>query len=237
MTTHPSPITLERLSVGELSGTERTLAAEHAEGCSACRAFLEELKSAQTARLASVPPDEFIARVAERRDREANLEARRQRRWALGGTATAAIAAALFLLIPRPGPQVHLKGAGVTIHRNRGGSVEVLTGDDTIRAGDALRVVITQAQAGPVGAWVVDANGRVDALLASAAQPLPAGEYALPGSAVVESPCVNSWLVVVFGDAANENTAETLHMAIADGVPQGDSWFPKAAQVRKLRCE
>jgi hypothetical protein len=235
MTDHPNRITLERLSVGDLSDPDRVAAVQHTESCPACRAFLEELEAAQTARLTAMPAERFVALVAERRDRDANLATRRRRRWGFGAVAAVA-AAALLLLIPRP-EQIRLKGAGVTIHRKRGGEVQVLAGNDTIRAGDALRLVITQAQAGPIAAWMVDARGRVDAWLSDSRQFLAAGEHALPGSVIVESPCVDSWLVVASGAAADEKTAKELRRAVAAGVPAGDAWFPRGTQVRKLRCE
>lgn len=235
MNDHPSRITLERLSVGDLSGTVHEVVTRHVDACAPCRLVLEELEAARTARLAAVPPEEFIDRVIERKDRETG-PMRASHRWVLGTGALAA-AAAMLLLIPRPGSDVRLKGVGVTLHRNREGNVQIMRADETLRAGDALRVVITQAEARPIAAWFVDARGRVDSLLPEGPQSLSAGEHALPGSAVVESPCIDSWLVVATGDAASERTEQELRKAAARGAWSWESKLPESVQIRKLRCE
>jgi hypothetical protein len=230
MSEHPKPIVLEQLSVGELAGGQRESIARHVEECSACRAFLDELEAAQEAQLAALPPQRFVALVAERRDR-----ARRRLRRGLAAGVMALAAAALLLLIPRSGPRLQLKGAGLTVHRLRTGNVRVLATEDTIRSGDALRVVVTLSRPGTAAAWFVDARGRVDRLLPDGLVSLAAGEQPLPGSAVVEAPCYD--LLLVVGIDTTQASEEQLRRAVASGVPAGADWLPQGTMARRLRCE
>lgn len=233
---HPSPRTLERFSVGDLAGEAQHDAAAHVERCSSCRNFLEELEAAREARLAAVPSERFIASVVERRDRAAVLVRRRFRRLVLGGATLAAAAAMLVLILP-PSPDIRLKGAGIALHRNRAGDVRVLASGDTIRAGDAMRIVLSLAQPAPVAAWFVDANGRLDNLLPAGPISLVAGEHPLPGSAIVEAPCSDLQVVVAVGREATKNTETALRKAVAARARNVADWLPRGAIMRSLRCE
>jgi hypothetical protein len=237
MTAHPSSTVLERFSAEDLAGAARQETAAHVERCASCRAYLEELALARDARLASVPPDRFIGLVAERRDRAAGLAHRRRRRYVMGGTSALLAAAAALVLIARPGPEIRLKGTGVAVHRSRAGAVRVLGEGDTIRVGDALRLVVTLPRRSAVAAWFVDQNGRVDGLLSSGAVVLPAGEQPLPGSVTVEAPCVDSQVVVAVGRAANGDTEAALRRALVSGLPPQGGWQPPGTLARSLRCE
>ncbi|HET6282820.1 MAG TPA: hypothetical protein VFH73_17785 [Polyangia bacterium] len=238
MTVHPGRNVLERFSVGDLPQPLGRETSRHVSDCASCRGYLDELDAARAARQAAVPPELFVAQVANRRDRGASISSlRRRRRLAAGILTTAAAAAAVLLLIPRPVPQVALKGAGVAIHRNRGGQVHILSGDENIRAGDALRIVVTLPRPNQVAAWFVDANGRVDGLLAGATVSLPADEQTLPDSAIVKSPCLDLQLVVVVGARARAETDVSLRQAMARGIPAGEGWVPTGAITRTLRCE
>jgi hypothetical protein len=229
MSGHPSEPALERFSVDDLAPAAEAEIAAHVAECAACRGLLDELERARAARLAAAPPDRFVARVAARRART------RTRRLISTGMVAFAAAAALLLML-RPRPDVRLKGVGVVIQCRRDAEVHVLGSDEKIRAGDRLRVVVTRAEAGAVAAWFVDDHGRVDALLPEPAQ-LAAGEQALPGSAIVEAPCIDSWLVVATGEAANARVEATLRAAVAHGVPAGTAWLPVGAFGRRLQCE
>ncbi len=110
---------------------------------------------------------------------------------ALGAVA----ASALIALFAFPDGPVRLKGLGVAVHRQRGAEIRPLGEGDTVAAGDALRLVVTVPRPGRYMAWVVDAHGRVDRAV-DAPQELAAGAHALPGSVVVEAPCVSSRVVV-----------------------------------------
>ena len=133
MSAHPSRLVLERFSVQDLPPNLQAEAAGHIESCTACQALLAELTEAQTALLEKAPPAEFLARVAERRDRDASLSRRRLRFGVVTATAIAAAAAMLLVvLVPRTGDQVRFKGAGVTIQRLRGELVAVLIGSELV---------------------------------------------------------------------------------------------------------
>jgi hypothetical protein len=235
---HPSRLTIERLSVDDLPSAASAEAGRHVASCAACRREVDELRAAQARLVSRMPPDAFMVRMVERRDRGAVLA--RRRRVRLGAVAVIsalAAAAATFALVPRGGDQIRWKGSGATIHRSRDGTVQVLTGADTIRAGDALRIVVTLPGPESVAVWFVDAHGRVDRLMDEGARHLGAGAQAVPGSAVVDAPCVDMWLVLATGAAAAAGTEEVLRRAVAGGVPAGDAWMPANTTARALRCE
>lgn len=236
LTTHPSPNLLERFSVDDLPASQRSDTAQHVSSCAPCRLLLDELEAARVVRMAVVPPELFVAQVAERRDRGAVLVQRPRYRLWIGALASAA-AAAVLILTPHPSPRIGLKGTGVTIHRNRGGDVRIVGGGETIRAGDALRVVVTLPRPNQVAAWFVDAHGRVDSLLAASPLLLAAGEQVFPGSVTVDSPCVDLQLVLAVGPSAGGHTETALRLAVAHGIPAGDDWLPAGSLVRTLRCE
>jgi hypothetical protein len=177
-----------------------------------------------------------VGRVAERRDRGDKMEGRR-RLGVLAVAAAALAAAALLVLVARPRDEIRLKGAGAIVHRNRGGQVKVMSDADTIRAGDALRIVVTLPRSDRVEVWFVDAHGRIDRLLPEGAVDLGAGERALPGSAVVEAPCVDLWMVVATGSEVGPATESALQRAVAGGVHPGGAWSPAGSKVQALRCE
>lgn len=236
MTGHPIRSVLERFSVADLPEAQAQQTEQHVVSCSSCCQYLEELETARSDRMAAVPPARFVAQVGDRRDRQAGISHRRPFRLGLGILAGAA-AAAVLLLVPGPAPRVSLKGAGVTLHRNRAGDVRIIGADDTIRAGDALRIVVTLPRPYPVAAWFVDAQGRVDSVLAETPLLLPAGEQAFPGSVTVDSPCVDLQLVLAVGPSASSQTETTLRQAVAQGIPATDQWLPAGSLTRSLRCE
>jgi hypothetical protein len=228
--THPSPFALERLSVADLPAEEVGAVQRHVDDCPTCRAYLAEVARDGAARLAAVPPAEFMDRL---RARDADVvplsRARRPRqRWVGLGAGVAALAAAaavvLWLRTPAPRHGTAFKGAGVTVHLKRGAEVRALEAGDRIRAGDALRVVLTLPRGDRVAIYFVDRDGRVDRFLEPTA--LAAGRHEVPGSAVVEAPCKDLQLVVVPGPA---DPAATL-ARLRTGPPPG-------AITEALRCE
>jgi hypothetical protein len=210
--------------------------------CEACARVVAELEDERDSRLTRVPKEAFLEAVAARRDRPVRLDERRAARVGLAFVALVAAAAVLLFFFRRP-PRVEtegvaLKGNGVSVHRRRGDEVKALATGDTIRAGDALRIVVTQSRASRVAAWFVDARGQVDRAFEAGAIELPAGESSLPGSVVIDAPCVDLSLVVVFGAASLEGTERTLKENVARG-PRGEDlgWAPEGALTRRLRCE
>ena len=244
MIKHPSRLTLERSSVDDLPEAQAREVSEHARDCDACARYLAELTTGRERLLARIPAERFTAQVAARRDRVVRLRDRRLPRIAAGITALAA-AAALLVLFRRPPsgdgetPGIGLKGGGASVYRSRDGQVRALTSDDTIRAGDALRVTVTEASPTRVAAWFVDAHGQVDRVFPDGVMPVPAGETSMPGSAVVESPCVDLELIVVTNAPASIADLERQLHEGADGGPRpnGDVGLPPGTSRRRLRCE
>jgi hypothetical protein len=248
MNLHPSELVLERLSVNDLPRKVREETERHVVDCLSCRQFLGELAAEQGARLCEVPPATFVANLERRRAREE----RRTRGRLMSIVAGAMLAAAaMVLVIPRlgalreeteertgrpgsvRGDEVHFKGStGVMVHRRRDDAVTILPAEARVRAGDGLRVVVTLDQKTPVDVWFVDRHGRVDRLLESGPLELPPGQHALPGSAIVESPCVDLWLVVVTGEAATTLTEAEVRRRVAEGADASQE-----IQIRQLGCE
>lgn len=237
MTDHPSQLMLERYSVDDLPPEAHASAAEHVGSCSSCKAFIDELANEHRARLVAAPVAAFVAKVDKRRRRRSRVWQAWQ--WSGFGLGIATVAAAVVMLslAGRPTDHIRWKGSALVVHRSRAGNVQVLGERDTIRAGDSLRLVLVMPKAAPVAAWFVDAHGRVDRFLPELVTRLDAGEHALPGSAVVETPCADLWIVVVAGADANTKTEADLGTALVNGVPGNDQWIPAGAVVRTVRCE
>jgi hypothetical protein len=231
---HPNRFELERFSADDLPAAERSTVQLHLTSCERCRRIVDDVAALAVAPGAAV--ERFVAEVRVRRA----AARQRSRLAAATGAVTLFAAAAALLLWLRPvghGPRdIKWKGAGLTVQRLRDGEARMLGGDETIRAGDALRVIVTQPRAQSVGAWLVDARGRVDALLPAGPVSLPDGPQVLPGSAVIDAPCVDSWLVVALGDGAAQAEA-ALRGALAGGVPDGERWIPAGTLVRRLHCQ
>lgn len=233
---HPSRITLERHSVDDLPEPARAEVEGHVAACASCRAYLDELRAAAAAHRAA-PPEPFVARVRARR----SAEARRARRIGAGMALGGAVAAAVALLVirpgaapPRPPGDLALKGGGIAVHRKRGAAMAPLGERDRVRAGDALQVVVTLARPGRVSAWMVDDTGRIDELAARLA--LPAGGAPLPDALEVEAPCRDSVLVVATGEAADRWTAADVRGA-PSLAPGGAGPTPAGLLAIAISCE
>jgi hypothetical protein len=229
---HPTHLTLDRFSVDDLPLDERRPVQSHLLSCERCRAFLEQTE-------ACAPDKQTVERfMAGLRIRHARVQRQRRGRIGIGLSAAAGLlAAASWLLLARPPIEsTRWKGAGFSIQRQRNGEAKVLEQGDTIQAADALRVVVTQPRVQPVSAWMVDLHGRLDAVLASGPIVLSAGQQALPGSMVVEAPCVDAWLVVAVGDEAAQ-LETTLRRAVDRGVSLDNGWLPAGVMAQRLRCQ
>ncbi len=243
MRDHPNRQTLECLSVRDLPDARAREMEEHVRDCAACAGYLAKLEAARETRLAAVPAERFVAQVAARRDNVVQLRTRRLVRTLAGVAALVAAAASLVLVMRRPGGDlegggVSMKGEGASVFRSRDGQVKALASDGTIRAGDALRIVITQSRPARVAAWFVDAHGQVDRVLPEGSMELPAGESPLPGSSVVNRPCVDLALVIVVGIASADDVERRMKAAVEGGTASaGAAWVPSGAIVRRLRCE
>ena len=236
MSEHPSRFMLERHCVGDLSPAERDKTVFHLETCPSCQERVGEIKDEAERELVLLPPDEFVAKLSVRMGREVR-RASQLRRWAAVSAAAAMAAVVVLMMAPRRPDTVALRGSGLQVHRNRDGMAKLMETGDRIKAGDALRVVVTLPHPEPVDVWFVDATGRVDRLLSAGPLQLSAGERALPGSAVVDAPCSDMWVVVGVG-AASTSSAEATLKGLGPGARAGnDDWVPKGCLYRQLRCE
>jgi hypothetical protein len=236
MSEHPNRFMLERHCVGDLSPAERDKTVFHLESCTFCQERVGEIKDGAERELALLPPDEFVAKLSMRMGREVRRVSQ-FRRWAAVSAAAAMAAAAVLVMAPRRPGTVALRGSGLQVHRNRDGMAKLMDSGDRIKAGDALRVVVTLPHAEPVDVWFVDTTGRVDRLLTKGPLELGGGEQALPGSALVDAPCSDMWVVVGVGAAAT-SSAETALKRLGPSPRNGnDDWVPKGCLARQLRCE
>jgi len=231
MNGHPSSLQLERFSVDDLPADAQERTRAHVLGCGECTRSLGELDRAREDCLRQLPPAKLLGRIAQNR-----RDIRPRRLWiGLSAFTAAAAAFAVILFFPRS-DRVQLKGASVSVYCRRGEQVRLLAPGERIRAGDGLRVVLTLPNRQPAAAWFVDARGRVDRFLTDGSTALDAGEHALPG-AIVESPCIDLWLVVAAGSGATQRLAEAFERARRDGIPPGERWAPAGTVVRALQCE
>jgi hypothetical protein len=239
MSEHPSRFMLERHCVGDLSPAERDETILHLQRCPSCQVRIGDIKEQAARDLARYPADEFVTQLSLRMGHEVRRVSQ-FRRWAAVGMAAAMAAAATLILAPRahePLDVIALRGSGLQVHRNRDGMAKLMENGDRIKAGDALRVVVTLPHPEPVDVWFVDATGRVDRLLATGAVSVGTGEQALPGSAVVDAPCTDMWVVVGVGAAATSNAEPALKQLGAGTRAGNDDWVPKGCLARQLRCE
>jgi len=239
MSEHPSRFMLERHCVGDLSPAERDKTVFHLQSCPSCQVRVGEIKDQAERDLARFPADEFVAQLSVRMGHEGRRVSQ-FRRWAAVSVAAAMAAAATLIMTPRRhdgGDVIALRGSGLQVHRNRGGMAKLMDSGDRIRAGDALGVVVTLPHAEPVDVWFVDATGRVDRLLATGPVSLGTGEQTLPGSAVVDAPCSDMWVVVGVGAAASVSSEAALKRLGPGSRAGGDDWVPKGCLARQLRCE
>jgi hypothetical protein len=235
MSEHPSRFMLERHCVGDLSAAERDKTVFHLESCASCQARAGEIKDQAERDLALLPADDFVAQLSVRMGNEVRRVSQ-LRRWAAVSVAAAMAAAAALIMMPRRHDAIALRGSGLQVHRNRNGMAKLMDGGDRIKAGDALRVVVTVPHPDPVDVWFVDSTGRVDRLLASGPVSLGTGEQTLPGSAVVDAPCSDMWIVVGVGPASSAS-AEAALKRLGPSHRDGDDWVPKGCLARQLRCE
>jgi hypothetical protein len=186
--------------------------------------------------LALFPPDEFVGQLSVRMGQEVR-RGTQFRRWAVLSAAAAMAAAAALVMLPRRPDVTALRGSGLQVHRNRDGMAKLMESGDRIKAGDALRVVVTLPHPEPVDVWFVDAKGKVDRLLATGPLSLGMGEQALPGSAVVDAPCSDMWVVVGVGRASTSSVETALKQLGPSRRDGSDDWVPKGCLARQLRCE
>jgi hypothetical protein len=228
---------LERHCVGDLSPAEHEKTVFHLESCPSCQVKIEEMKTQAERDLALVPADEFVAQLSVRTRQEVRRSSQLRRWAAVSAAAALAAAATLIMASPRRPDVVALRGSGLQVHRNRDGIAKLMDSGDRIKARDALRVVVTLPRPEPVDVWFVDSTGRVDRLLAGGPVSLATGEQTLPGSAVVDAPCSDMWVVVGVGTASTSSVEAALKRLGPSPRDASDDWVPKGCLARRLRCE
>jgi hypothetical protein len=238
MKLHPSQLILERLSVDDLPSEVIEQTRAHTEICGQCHSFVSALRAERSERLRAVSAETFMLRLERRQQMGVRAWVSRlhhRRAWFFGFATTCAAALLGLVWLGRPPTtDVRFKGDGATLHLRRGEVVRLFTEADELRAGDDLRLVVTTSKPGPLAVWFVDAGGRVDRFFIGTTN---GGEMTLPGSAVVEPPCRDLWLILATGDAANPATEVTLRNAVSGGPHEDRSWLPSGAMTRLLRCE
>jgi len=206
--------------------------AKHVDGCPQCQRFLAQLAEATSSCLRSIPPERVLGAVSVARRRRARVT-----RWTQLGVVGALAALVLVVVTPWVTAPVRLKGVGLSVQRKRGNEVRVMDSGTGIRGGDALRMVVTLPKPSSVSIWSIDAQGRVDRIGPSGGISLGAGEYALPESAVVESPCIDLWLVLMTGDKAEQRLRDAAREAAEKQIAPGEAWIPSGALIKSFRCE
>ena len=219
---HPAALSLERFATGELGPGERARLELHLAACPRCRTEVAAVDADRQALLLRLPPDRFVAALEDRQARHW---------WRLAGAGSlglVAAAAAAWLVAAPPRSALRAKGIGLVVHLQRGESVRRLGEEETIQAGDALRVALSLPRPARVTAWFADAQGQVEALAPEGPAALAAGEQLLPGSVVVDAPCRDLVLVVGVGEAASPATLAALR--------QRPGALPPGTIGRRLRC-
>lgn len=229
MNGHPGSLQLERFSVADLALELQEKTRDHVEHCAQCRRSLAELEHSREECLRTLPADKLLANLARHQGRS-------KRPWIAVGALTALAAGVVLLVLLPTVNRIRLKGLGVSVYCKRGDQVRLLAPSERIRAGDAMRVVLTVAKPEPAAAWFLDARGRVDRFLTDGSTQFDPGEHALP-TAVVESPCVDLWLIITTGSDASRRLEAAFERARREGVVPGEGWAPAGAVVRALRCE
>ncbi|HEX8950613.1 MAG TPA: hypothetical protein VF945_02155 [Polyangia bacterium] len=180
-----SDLALDRMIAGERVDAALTA---HAAGCARCTARLDEFRRAR---------DEAQPLLDAIRAREATVVPLRRRLWLSAMLPLVAAAAILLLLLPRlwrPSPGEREKGSGAlaldVVVRHADGHIEALAADGRVRAGDAIRFLVTTPRAGHLVILGLDAAGKVSVYVADGddAHPVARGQkQAMPGSIVLDA--------------------------------------------------
>ena len=184
-----SDLALDRLVAGERVDAAVTA---HAAGCARCTARLDELRRARD----EMQPllDAIRARGADGVGRVVPLK---RRVWLSAMLPLVAAAAILLLFLPRllkPSTGEREKGSSPllldVVVRHTEGHVEALAADGRVRAGDAIRFLVTTPRAGHLVILGLDAAGKVSVYVADGddAHPVAQGpKQPMPGSIVLDA--------------------------------------------------
>jgi hypothetical protein len=179
-----SDLALDRLVAGERAEA----AATHAAGCARCAERLAELRRAKEA---DAPLLDQIMR------RQASVVPLRRRVWLSAMLPLVAAAAVFLFLLPRflhPGMSEREKGSSTlaldVVVKHSDGKVEALGPHGRVRAGDAIRFLVSAPRAGHLVILGLDAAGQVSVYVADGddAHRVERGaKQAMPGSIVLDA--------------------------------------------------
>jgi len=192
----PPAVELERACAGESVPS----VAAHVPTCSACREYVEALRSLTDDFVRARPAARFLSQLEAKR----RMTSRRPQALVLG--ALAALVAVLVVAAPwRTDEPVLLKGSLLSIYVKRGAAVTPLGTGDVLREGDALRFSMTTSRAGHALVLNRDPRGQVTVVApfnAAAPQPVPEGTTVLEDSAELDATKGRETFVGLFAPTA-----------------------------------
>jgi hypothetical protein len=189
---HPSARALETRAFAPEGAASAPEVEHHLRACDSCRERVAALREERTRFLRERPASAFVSRVLERQPRTAWWT---RPFWAFG-VLPMAVAAALVLLLVRPGdsaPPVRLKGlAGLSLEllvSHEGAAARAVAEDEPLGPGDVLRFRVTVPGEGHVFIANLDEAGhftRYFPLAGARGAPLEGGAHLLPGGVVLD---------------------------------------------------
>ncbi len=190
---HISDLRWDRLLAGELSPEQQAAITAHSTTCTSCAARRREIEAARDA-FSTRPPMAF---------------APRRSRWWLGAPVAALAAAALVVILIRPGTETErTKGHGpaLLLAAGRPGALAPIATSDTIHAGDYLQAGYSASRDGFGAVLSLDGAGSASAYVPAtgdALVALPAGtDRSFPGSTVLDDVIGTERIAIVWCDAA-----------------------------------
>jgi hypothetical protein len=220
-----SDLALDRLVAGERAGE----AAAHAAGCARCGARLDEFRRARDT---DAP---LLALIRERATTPSpSVVPLRRRVWLAAMLPLVAAAAIVLLLLPRfLRPQLGEREKGSTalaldvVVKHTDGRIEALGPQGRVRAGDAIRFLVSTQRPGHLVILGLDAAGKVSVYVADGDDPhrIDRGQrQAMPGSIVLDATPGAEKLVALECEA---------RFTIADAVDAGRRSLEEAARDPK----
>jgi hypothetical protein len=184
-----SDLALDRVVAGEPVGEAVTA---HAAGCARCSARLDDFRRARD------EAQPLLDAIRARSDAGGGSVVPLKRRvWLSAMLPLVAAAAILLLFLPRllqPSTGVREKGSSAllldVVVRHADGRVEALAPDGRVRAGEAIRFLVTTPRAGHLVILGLDAAGKVSVYVADGddAHPVARGQkQPMPGSIVLDA--------------------------------------------------
>lgn len=207
--THPRPLELERLAMGEPSA-----ASAHVASCAECASQVAALETAARAFVTRQPPRVFLEDLERRRPPS-------WKRWVLGLVPVAAALVLTLVLTGRDGGEVRLKGGGLQVVVTRNERTWVLLSDERPRAGDRLSFFYEAPSEGHLLLLDVERGKAPSAFFpfqADASGAVTRGSNALPDGVALDDTRADEWLLMVFSPRA---------LRVSDVVSELDGGLPR----------